>query len=305
MSKSITGTVTMLIFSGQESKFADGKSVLKGVARKDFEATTSEAFGLVADGRQMVKSIEELIDKTGTQVDALAIAALREELDDLLARMDKFIERTDKLVADFEGPAVETAKGARDAVKEYQELGENLRRDWDEKLSPKATRLLDETGNLVESARPKVDSLLQKLNDAGSLATTALVKIQDLTAELKGTVVESRPHLVATLRHARSAIENFEATTSDLKSSPWKLVNKPSAKEAKTQIFLEAASLYLKAAREVNASVDDLNTLQRLGALTDEDSAETVDRATKRLAEASKTMKEQEPIILKHLKQGK
>jgi len=132
-----------------------------------------------------------------------------------------------------------------------------------------------------------------------------MVRIDDLAAEMQDTVVEGRPHLIATLRKARQAMADFAETTNDLKTSPWKLVNKPSGSEIKRAYFYNATQAYLRAAGEVREAVDDLKTLKSLGALTNQSGQEAVDRATKRLDEAVDKMNEQEAAITRGLAAGK
>jgi len=305
VSKTITGTVTMLIFSGKDPTWATGDTILQGRARKDFDATVDAGHDLVADGRAMVASIEKLIGKAGEQVDALAIKGLRADIDSVMAKADAFIVRLDKLVDDVEEPAIETLKGAETAVKEYGELGRSVREGWENELRPQANRALTGAGDLIESAQPKLDSILQKIDDAGTMAGETLVMIQDLAGELKGTVAESKPHLVGALRNARTGMQNFKDAAADLKTSPWKLLNKPSDKEVDSIVFYDAAKAYMDAAREVRSSVDDLATLERLGALGDDKSKEAVARAAERLDAASAKMQEQEAAIVKALAEGK
>jgi ABC-type transporter Mla subunit MlaD len=301
VSKTITGTVTMLIFSGKDPTWATKDTILQGRARLDFDATVDAGYDLVADGRAMIASIEKLIDKAGVQVDAMDIKGLRGELDAVMTKADGFIARLDKLVDEAEEPVLDTLKGAQATVKEYEELGRTVRTDWDEELSPQAGRALRGAGDLVENARPKIDSVLQKLDDAGTLAGETLVTIQDLAGELEGTVAESKPHLVAALRNARAGMQNFKDAAADLKTAPWKLLNKPSNKEVDSIVFYDAAKAYMDAAREVRSSVDDLATLERLGAMEDDKSKEAIARATERLDAASATMQEQEAAIVKAL----
>jgi len=305
VSKTITGTVTMLIFSGKDATWATSETILQGRARKDFDATVDAGYDLVGDGRAMVASIEKVIEKAGVQVDAMDIKGLRAELDTMMVKAQAFIDRMDKWVDEAEEPALETIQNAKGAMTEYGELGATLRKDWAESLEPRAERVLQEAGDLLENSQPKIESFLQKLDDAGTLAGETLVMIQDLSGEMKGAVAEAKPHLVAALRKARSGMENFSDAAADLKTSPWKLLNKPSSKEVDSIFFYDAAKAYMDAAREVRSSVDDLATLERLGGLNDEKSREAVARATERLDAASAKMQEQESAIVKALANGR
>ena len=129
------------------------------------------------------------------------------------------------------------------------------------------------------------------------MTATTIVKIDDLSAELSDTVKEARDPLLSALRRGSRAMSHFEEATIDLKSAPWKLIKKPSGSELNRQYFYNAAEIYMRAAIEVRSAVDDLATLKRLGALGEEASRATVDRATKRLNDAVDEMQAQESTI--------
>ena len=304
-SKSITGTVSLIIISSEKAQYVSGDTRLEGEARADFEALTHEAKQLLAEVSTAVREFQALAQKASTQVDAIGMAQLREDIGKLVKRGDEFVARLDKLVAEGSDDTLAMLSGAREAVTEFKELGTTLKGDWTEKLEPQAERALTGAADLVEDAKPKLTAMLQKLDDFGDFAGKAMVRIDDLAAEMQDTVVEGRPHLIATLRKARQAMADFAETTNDLKTSPWKLVNKPSGGEIKRAYFYNAAQVYLRAAQEAREAVDDLKTLKSLGALTNQGGQEAVDRATKRLDEAVDKMNEQEAAITKGLAAGK
>jgi len=304
-SKSITGTVTLLVSSGEKTDYMTDDMRLEGEARADFEGLTHEAKLLLADVSAAVREFKTLAEKASTQVDAIGMAQLREDIGKLVKRGDEFVARLDKLVAEGSDDTLAMLSGAREAVTEFKELGTTLKGDWSEKLEPQAERALTGAADLMEDAKPKLSAMLQKLDDFGDVAGKAMVRIDDLAAEMQDTVVEGRPHLIATLRKARQAMADFAETTNDLKTSPWKLVNKPSGGEIKRAYFYNATQAYLRAAGEVREAVDDLKTLKSLGALTNQSGQEAVDRATKRLDEAVDKMNEQEAAITRGLAAGR
>ena len=112
--------------------------------------------------------------------------------------------------------------------------------------------------------------------------------IERLGRDLDETVVEIRPGLVRTIERAQKAMENFAATTEDLKTAPWKLVNKPSDKETDIVHLYNSSRLYVEAASQIQDNIQDLETLRRLGVLEDAGKADLVDRATARLEAALK-----------------
>jgi len=305
ITRSITGTVTMLMFSGKSPNRATASTVFHGRARADFEKATDEAVALVNDARITVQRATEVVGKVEKEIEALRIEGLRADVDAFLVSANDFASRASKWMDDAEEPAMEAVRRANEGLDDFRGLASEVRRDWRDDVKPRISGTLDEAKGLLEENRPTLRSFLQKLDDFGSLANKTIVRIDDLAADLKGTVAESRPHLVETLRQARQGMADFKDAANTLKTSPWMLLNKPSGKEVESIVFYDAAKQYLEAAREVRAAVDDLQTLERLGGLEDEQSKESVERATQRLQEATQKMAEQEDTILKELAKGK
>jgi hypothetical protein len=305
VSKSITGTVTLLFYSGPSSDDATEKTIFAGRARADFEKATDEAVALVGLAREAVMSATAVIQGLETEVNALQFGELRAQAKTFLERANRFAERLDQFVNDVDGRGVELVTNANSAAAEIRDLSKDLRRDWKDDLKPRAETVLDEASGLIKESRPTLRSFLQKIDDAGTLSRATLVSIQDLMGEMKGTVAEARPHLVATLRSARKGMADFQDAAGELKTSPWKLLNKVDDNEIEAIFFYDAAKRYMDAARDVRSSVDDLRTLERLGGLDTDDAKGAIERATKRLDDAVARMKAQESDIQKALKQGK
>ncbi|MEM8884262.1 MAG: MlaD family protein [Planctomycetota bacterium] len=304
VTKSITGTVELLFASGKSTESATVDTIFQGRARATFEKATDEAVALVDEAKRTVAAATKVVQSVDTEVSELRVKALRSDIDTFVGKLNEFVDTLNKFVGEAEEPALATLRGASEAVEEYRGLGTEIRTSWRDDIAPRVNETLDETRALMKDTRPAVKSALQKLDDALTLASGTLVGIQDLTSELKSTASESRPHLVAALRAARLAMSDFQDAAADLKTSPWKLLNKPSDKEVESVVMLDAAKRYMDAAREVQVSVDDLKTLERLGALEDEESKQALDRATTRLNEAVDKMKAQESAVMQLLKQG-
>ncbi|MHC4939688.1 MAG: MlaD family protein [Planctomycetota bacterium] len=299
ITRSITGTVSMLIFSGKSTKRADEKTILQGRARADFEKATDEAVALVNEAKSTVAAATEVVKRIDTEVKELRIKDLRASIDAFLAKADRFAASASDWIDQAADPAHRAVLNAEEGLQDFKHLAKEIRTGWNDEVKPGLTGTLDQAQGILKENRPAIKSFLQKLDDAGSLANETLLKIQELSVEIRGTVAESRPHLVTALRDAAKGMGNFKDATTDLKAAPWKLLNKPSAKEVETVYLHDGAKIYVEAAREVRAAVDDLQTLERLGALNDEKSKAAVERATQRLQEAAARMKENEALIAK------
>ena len=297
VSKSITGTVTLLMYSGESGTFATDKTILSGRARADFEKATDAAVALVKEAENMVREATEVVREVREEVDALQMEGLRDQADSFLTKLNRLADRLDKFVATNEGPATELVESARAAMVSIRQLSDDLPKDWRDDLKPKVGNALDEVTGLVKDAREPLRLVMQKLDDAVTLAQETLVSLNDLSQTLKGTVVEAKPHLLATLRSARTGMANFQDAAADLKSSPWKLLKDVDKDEIEAVYFFDAAKRYMEAAREVRSSVDDLKAMKATEGPAFED-------AKKRLEEAVAKMREQEDAIQKALKSG-
>lgn len=304
VSKSITGTVILLVSSGPSSEDATAETIFPGRARADFEKATDEAVSLVKLARGTVEAATKVIETLGKEVELLKLGELRSQATVFLEKANNFADRLDKFVDDVDDRGVKLLNTANTAAAEIEGLSKDLRRDWRDELKPRAKTVLDEAGGLLKETRPSLRSFLQKLDDAGTLARDTLVSIQDLMEEMEGTVAEARPHLVATLRSARKGMADFEDAAGDLKTSPWKLLNKVDDDEVEAVFFYDAAKRYMDAARDVRSSVDDLRTLERLGGLESDEAKGAIARAAKRLDDAVERMQAQEADIQKALKKG-
>ena len=85
-------------------------------------------------------------------------------------------------------------------------------------------------GILTENREP-IKELVQSLMDGGARVAPAMLKIEKILQSVDGMLLELRPKLKSGLSHARTAMANFSDVTEDLKTAPWKLINKPSDEE--------------------------------------------------------------------------
>ena len=305
VSKSITGGVSLLILSSSSTEYATSKTILEGEARADFESVTHDAKGTIENFELTLAELRALIDKIGVQVDGADVAKLSKKLDELVEGAKATVAEARRLVKDGHDPVLATIEDADKAVNKFGKLAETLKSDWSEKLEPDAHRTLKAAAEMAEDAQPKLKDILQTAKDAAAKAAETIVKIDDLAAELTDTVKEARAPLNSALRRASRAMGHFEQAAVELKTAPWKVFNKPSKSERERQYFYNAAEMYLGAAIEVRSAVDDLATLQRLGAVDENASRATVERATERLTKAVIEMEAQEAIVKKALTERK
>lgn len=286
ISKSITNVVQLNIDYGKNNKLAndtteglfgvrlanvdelvDSYQQLGGVARKAAE----DLDGLILDARAKVKDIDlkELQDEARD-----TLTALRETATELRGLVGDNRERIDRLVQNIE------------------DLTTGLKADWPV-ISGKLQGILDnaheavaEVKGILKENREGLKSIVQQLDDGMRRFGPALAQIEAIGRQANDAVVELRPGLTRSLTAASHAFENFQALTEDLRTAPWKLINKPSGKESDDVHLYNAARLYVTAAGHVANSIQDLETLRRLGVLGDPQRADLVERTLTTMQEA-------------------
>jgi len=289
VTKTLTGIVTMNINYGTSGKEADESSELFGKRLATFDETVDEVHDLVAEARKVVGDIDHVVLSIDETLRDLKLPEIRDRLVTFADALTRAAEGAEKLVGDAQEPVQRTLGHVEGAAGRAETLLDRIERDWGG-LQGKLDATLDDVQQaaadlrgITGDARPKVKSIMQGLDDAVKRAEPALAKIEALGQELQQTVIEVRPDLAATLQNARTAFANFQAVTEDLKTAPWKLINKPSDKEVAEVHLYNAARLYVANAGKVREQIEDLDTLRRLGVLADPAQAEVVTKVIERL----------------------
>ncbi len=231
----------------------------------------SHADTLILDLNAKVKEV----DIAGLQDEARnLITELRDAATDLGALLRDNRERIDRFVMNVE------------------QLTTSLKDDWST-MSVKLQGILDdareaatEVKGILKENREGVKSIIQSLDDGARRIAPVLAQVEAISRAANDTVVEMRPELTRTLAAASKAFGNFQALTEDLRTAPWKLINKPSGKESDDVHLYNAARLYVDAAGDVADAIQDLETLRRLGVLGDAQRADLVEKTLLAMQEA-------------------
>jgi len=290
--QTITGIKTLAISSGKgESVTSD--SLLFGDRLATFEEVIDQAKDVFAEARSAMKTLHSslrTIDKVVLEVDQKdvpgKIAAILESLREAAAHIEG-------VAGDNRKPITLAIEHIQKASEDFDDLINDVRREWDETTRDRVRNILREIQEAAEKAnavvtenRPVIKATLQGLRDATLRVGPTLERIQSLSRNLDETVILAQPKLIQALENGRQAMKKFEETIEDLKTAPWKLINKPSDKESREVHIYNAARLYTSAVGDLSIAIDDLETLRRLGLLTDKRESSTVDSAMERLQAA-------------------
>lgn len=292
ISKTITGIVTMNILYGS-GRPATATSVLRGSKLATFEEAIDEATMLVKDARQAVADLKEAMAGARRIVADMEAKDFPGQVDAVVKTAQRAVTHAEALLGKDESDLRATIADAREASAHLRRTLAQLETDYRESLSPAARAALADLRAAAQKAdgilaenRERIRLIMQNVEDASLRIAPALARIEGLARSADETITEVRPKLVGTIENARRAMANFESLTQDLKTAPWKLVNKPSDAETFAVHLYNAANLYTDAVGDVASGIEDLETLRRLGALADEEQRKTVEAAIARLNDA-------------------
>ncbi|MHC4932594.1 MAG: MlaD family protein [Planctomycetota bacterium] len=297
IAKTITGIVTLNIEYGDPNKPADSDTLLFGEKFATFEEVTNEASELIADARGTVQEIRAAAEKVNRKLDDLDVKSIDAQIDGILKKIDR-------AAAAAESDLGVILKEIREEAEDLDGMVKTLRNDWRE-MSDSAKRTLVKLekgseqfeGILTENREP-IKELIQNVRDGSARVGPVMLKIERVLQNLDGTITEIRPKLKSSLSHAQAAMSNFSDATEDLKTAPWKLINKPSDTESKEVHLYNAARLYVDAAVRIQELVDDLDALRQTGALEDAEKEERIREVLDRLERSLRDFDENERALV-------
>lgn len=277
ISQTITGIVGMSILHGTSAIHADQNTILFGNKTATFEEAIGNANTLLADAREVVAHVNRAAKDIEQIIADLQKNGLAQDVDAFLQTLNDAAAEVNAIVKDARQPVSDTLDHARKAAANLESVTASIKDEGWPKANEKLQAVLDNVKSASERLdailaenRPDIRLIVQNLKDASLRVAPTLEKIESLARTAGDTVTDLRPRLVATIDNARKAMENFKSVTEDLKTAPWKLVNKPSDKESDEVHLYNAARLYVSAAEEIGLRVGELEALQKLGAFDDE-----------------------------------
>jgi len=300
ISKTITNVATLHINYGKAKELADEETKLFGSRRATFDETVDNANAILEDVQAGVQEFKGLMTDARAKFSDLDFARIQGKIDGILDTIQGAVTELETMVKSEEGMVQQALSDLKATAANLKQLSADLKGDWPE-IEGKVQTILDNVKDasadlkgILNENRPDVRTLVQNVKDASHRIAPLLETLESAGKEAKEAMVELRPELVRAVKTAGKALENFEAVTEDLKTAPWKLINKPSDSESDDVHLYNAARLYIEAAGRINENIEDLDTLRRLGALEDSDRTELVARTLQILQQSLKEFEERE-----------
>ncbi|MHC4549055.1 MAG: MlaD family protein [Planctomycetota bacterium] len=305
----ITGTLSLHIEYGSAKELAKHDSELFGRRRATMSEAIDNANAIVSDVRDGVKMFQGLMADARTKLAQLDFERIQAKVDDILDTIGRAAVDVEVVVDDAKKPISNTLRDIAVAAANVKKLSGRLNEDWDE-MEPKVHTILEnvrqasaDLRGVLEENRPGVKSIVQNVDDASRRIGPVLEKLEGVGKEVEEAVIELRPELMRTVKGASKAMDNFKSLTEELKTAPWKLINKPSESESDDVHFYNAARLYVEAAAKIGENIDDLDTLRRLGVLEDPDRAELVEKVLRLLDQSLRDFDDRQQRLVAMMKE--
>jgi ABC-type transporter Mla subunit MlaD len=286
ISKSITNVVQMNIDYGTNNTLArETTEGLVGRRLANVDELVDSYQQLAGVARQGAEEFNALIKTAHEKVKQIDIEGMQGQARELLTALQD-------TATELRGVVKDNRERIDHVIVNIDDITTSFKADWGT-MNGKVQGILDDTREaageikgILKENREGLKSIVQQLDDGMRRLAPALAQIETIGRAANDAVVEMRPELNRSLAAASKAFENFQALTEDLRTAPWKLINKPSGKESDDVHLYNAARLYVDAAGDVAAAIQDLETLRRLGVLGDAQRADLLEKTLTAMQEA-------------------
>ncbi len=173
-------------------------------------------------------------------------------------QIDSTLTSVEEASAKF-GPAIDDARGTMASVQET--IDENR---------GKVGRIMDHVEATTERVRFET---IDKANDLLARGSLALGSAEETLGEVQGILIENRPRINSTMVNVEQLSLQGKLMVEEIKSQPWRLMNKPSKKDLRREPLYEATRMYAGAVADLHTASQSLDTAVRLAGGKGSDSA--------------------------------
>lgn len=174
--------------------------------------------------------------------------------------------------------------------------------------------LLDSLRDMLDTNRPRIDRILANVDESlidirenvlpqlAEAAADGRTGAEDLAAtadQLRTLVAEEAPGIRRTVSSARLAADQLAHATTEIRRSPWRLLQRPQTRELESELIYNAAGMLAAAASDLR---DASAALQNLPAGA---SPEDVQRLTKQVQEALQSYRDAEAELMERFAEGR
>ena len=225
-------------WSGRVSTTAENVEETSASVRRMAEKLEPNFSGGVDDGRTTMSNIREFSDALTKE------GGWKDRIDSTMVSVDEASAKFGPMIDDAQA----TLSTARETIEENRE---------------KVGRILENVDETTKRVRFETIDKANKLLEDGALA---LGSANETLADVKSVVGENRATISATMVNARQISLQGKLFLEEIRSQPWRLLNKPSKKDLKREPLYEAARSYAGAVSELRTASESLDTAVRMSA---------------------------------------
>ena len=244
-------------FQGRSAGLEEGEAIAASIAAPAFLAGA----GYGEDQAKQVRSTIANAEKFSSH-----LAHIGEVL-------DIQIEPTFDNVQEISEDLRKIVQGTRDDMEASRESFRSLIDNLSSAASRADTSMKD-AGDLVATMREIIENNREDLDLAVKSAADAVVRMNEMgvpdalatirsareTMErIDAMTAEAEPGVRRMLANARLASDQLKLTTSEVRRSPWRLLQRPSTKELESELVYNAASAYAQAVSDLRSASESLD----------------------------------------------
>ncbi len=252
---------------------------------------------VIADAQNVMMRIDRIlegVEPATTEITGdvrIAAADIRAMTAEVRAELAGWTEMVSSALASAEQTALALQRSSvalERGGSQAAELIDMVRGAVDENL-PRIDRILANADASLADIR---DNILPEVTEAAASGRSGAEDFAHIAEDLRLLVVEEAPGVRRTISSARLAADQLKHATTEIRQSPWRLLQRPQKRELESELIYNAAGLLAASASDLNSAAAALN------AASDEAAPEVIDRLTTEVAEALREYREAQSALM-------
>lgn len=140
---------------------------------------------------------------------------------------------------------------------------EDMTIDAKPKVSGVLTSVVNTVGMIEQYTEKDVAAILADLRKMDTELLAIVGNLKALTGKAKDLIVLNSDHIDEMVLNFKSMSANLNAAAKEIRRAPWRLVEKPTGKQTRTQNIYDAARVFSEGAEELNGALARLTALRK------------------------------------------
>jgi len=276
------GTGDVAEFQGRSASLEEGETIAATIAAPSFLADAGYGKEQAQQVRNTISNAEKFSSHLAHIGEVLDIQIeptfdnvqeISEELRTIVTGTREDMEASRESVRSLLDKLASTATRADQTMADASEVVATMR------------QIIADNRDGLDLAVKNASEAVVRLNEAGVPEALAIIKAARETMErIDALSAEAEPGIRRMLANARIASDQLKLTTTEVRRSPWRLLQRPSTKELESELVYNAASAYAQAVSDLRSASESLD-----GALALAEAGEQPD--TERIAELAELLR--------------